>query len=450
MLRLLNIWDSLRGSFWFLPSLLTVLAAGLAVGLLVLDRRAGEELTESLWLYAGGAEGARSLLSAVAGSIITVVGLAFSITIVSLQLAAAQLGPRLLRSFVRDPGNQVVLGTFVATFVYCLIVLRTVQGRDGLSDGTFVPHLAVTGAVVLALLSVALLIYFIHHASTSIQADRVIAGVATDLDRAIDALFPERLGREEPADPPPGPSHGGDDGARVATSGHGYVTSIDGDALMKAAGKADVLIRLLRRPGDFAIVGEPLARVVPGERLDDDLARAIDQAFMLGPERTFIQDVFFGVEQLVEIAERALASSHIDPTTARRCIDRLAAAIARVSDRRLPSPYRRDPAGTVRVVASPPTLREFVGAAFTAIRLAGSDSRAVATHLLQTFERIAALRDRRELHLALLGEAVAIRRAAAQVFRDPSDREAVYEAFERLLNVIRPDVRKIYDTQAAA
>jgi uncharacterized membrane protein len=451
VVRLLNIWDSLRGSFWFLPALLTTAAIGLAAGLLTLDHRAGsDELATSLWLYAGGAEGARSLLSAVAGSIITVVGLAFSITIVSLQLAAAQLGPRLLRNFVRDRGNQVVLGTFVATFVYCLVVLRTVRGRDGVSDDRFVPHLAISGAVLLALLSVALLIYFIHHASTSMQADRVIAAVAVDLDDAIDALFPERLGREAPGDRPPAPPRDGDDGAPVAARGHGYVTSVDGEALLKTASEADVLIRLLRRPGEFAIVGEPIARVVPGDRLDDDLARAITRAVLVGPERTFIQDVFFGFEQLVEIAQRALASNHIDPTTALRCIDRLAAAIARVSDRRLPSPYRRDAEGIVRVVAPAPVLRDFVGAAFTAIRLAGVDNRGVALHLLDSFERLAALRDRRELHLALLGEAVAIRRAAARTFRDPGDREGVYAAFERLLKAIRPDVRRIYDAQAVA
>lgn len=450
MVRLLNVWDSLRGSFWFLPALLTIAAVGLALGLLALDRRVSDELAESLWLYAGGAEGARSLLSAVAGSIITVVGLAFSITIVSLQLAAAQLGPRLLRNFVRDAGNQVVLGTFVATFVYCLVVLRTVRGRDGLTEGVFVPHLAVTGAVVLALLSVALLIYFIHHASTSIQADRVIAAVAADLDDAIDALFPERLGHEHPADRPPALPPEADDGAPIAARGHGYVRSVDGEALMKAAGEADVLIRVLRRPGEFVIAGEPLARVVPGERLDDDLADTVADALMLGPERTFIQDALFGFEQLVEIAERALASDHIDPTTARRCIDRLAAAVARVSDRHLPSPYRRDGGGAVRVVAPAPTLRDFVGAAFAAIRLHGADSRAVVLHLLGTFERLAALRDRRELHLALLGEAMAIRRAAGRVFQEPADRQAVYEAFDRLLTAVRPDVRRIYDAQAAA
>jgi len=451
VVRLVNVWDSLRSSFWFVPTLFTFAAVGLAVGLLALDRRPGsDELAESRWLYAGGAEGARSLLSAVAGSIVNVVALAFSITIVSLQLASAQLGPRLLRNFVRDRGNQVVLGTFVATFVYCLLVLRTVRGDAGVGDDAFVPHRAVTGAVALALLSIGLLIYFIHHASTSLQADRVIAAVAADLDEAIEAIFPERLGHEEPAaDRPWAPPARSEAGTAVTAPAPGYITSVDGDTLLKAAGEADVLIRLARRPGEFVIAGEPLAWVVPGERLDEGLARRVARAVMLGSERTLIQDPFFGFEQLVEIATRALASDHIDPTTALRCIDRLAAAVAAVSERRLPSPYRRDADGVVRVVAPAPTLRDFVDAAFTAIRLQGSDSRTVAQHLLETFARLAALRDRRELHVALLGEAAAIRRAARRTIDDVRDREAVDEAFDRLLGAMAPEVRRIYEQAAA-
>ena len=452
VVRLANVWDALRGSFWFLPALLTVLAAGLALGLVALDRHGGDpEPGPSLWLYAGGAEGARSLLSAVAGSIITVVGLAFSITIVSLQLASAQLGPRLLRNFVRDRGNQVVLGTFVATFVYCLLVLRTVRGQDGVAGGAFVPHGAITGAVVLAVVSVGLLIYFIHHASMSIQADHVIAAVARDLDAAIEHVFPERLGQEEgDGGAPAPPTEDASEGAAVRARADGYVVAVDGEALLQAARDADVVVRLTRRPGEFVIGGEPLARVMPAGRLDAELEEAVARTSVLGAERTLIQDTLFGVEQLVEIAVRALSSGHVDPTTALRCIDRLGAVVARVSERRLPSPYRRDADGVVRVVAPPLTLEDVVTAAFTSIRLHGEGSHAVVVRLLETFERLAALRERRELHAALLAEAVKIGRAAARAFHDPADREAVYAALERFLRAVRPDVRRNYDVQAPA
>jgi uncharacterized membrane protein len=189
---------------------------------------------------------------------------------------------------------------------------------------------------------------------------------------------------------------------------------------------------------------------VPGARLSDDLAGAVAGAVLLGPERTLVQDAFFGIEQLVEIAQRSLASDHIDPTTARRCIDRLAGAVARVGDRRLPSAYRRDDAGVVRVVAPAVTFADFVSAAFTPIRLHSEGSRAVTLHLLEAFARLAALRQPRELHLALLGEAMAIHRGLPRAFPDPVDRATVDETFERLLAAVRPDVRRAYDAQAAA
>ncbi|HET9489307.1 MAG TPA: DUF2254 domain-containing protein [Methylomirabilota bacterium] len=450
MARLLNLWDALRGSFWFLPALITALAAALALGLLALDRRLdNQQLAGLLWLYAGGAEGARSLLSAVAGSIITVVGLAFSITIVSLQLAAAQLGPRLLRNFVRDPGNQVVLGIFVATFVYCLLVLRTVRGRDGLADGTFVPHLAITGALGLAMLSVALLIYFIHHASISIQADHVIASVARELDGVIDKLWPDRFGHED-GEAAAAPPCAVTDGSAVAAHGGGYVTTLDEKALLRAGRDRDVVVHLTRRPGDFLMAGEPLAWVLPADRVDEDLKRVITSAVVLGAERSLLQDAMFGIEQLVEIAVRALASGHIDPTTGLRCIDRLGAAVARIGGRDLPAPYRRDAAGIVRVVMPALTLDDIVVAAFTPIRLQGAGSRSVALRLLETFARVAARHDRRGLHLALLGEALRVRRAATAALTDPADREAVQAAFERVLRVSRPDARRDLDVGGLA
>jgi uncharacterized membrane protein len=192
--KLGKLWDSLHSSYWFLPTVMTILAIALAFGMLALDRAGYYGPIEKWgWIYTGGAEGARSLLSSVAGSIITVAGTAFSITIVALQLAASNFGPRLLRNFMQDTGNQLVLGTFIGTFIYCLLILRTIQG-EGDSYNQFVPQLAVTVGILVALVSIATLIYFIHHASTIIQAGHVISEVSADLDRATERLFPEKIG----------------------------------------------------------------------------------------------------------------------------------------------------------------------------------------------------------------------------------------------------------------
>lgn len=193
--RLLSIWDLLRGSFWFLPSLMAAGAVLLSFGAVKLDTAMEADAYGRFeFIYLFGPEGARAILSAVATSMITVAGLTFSITMLTLQLASSQFGPRLLRNFMRDRGNQVVLGTFISTFVYCLLVLRTVKGVEGAS---FVPHLAVAIGVVLAVAGLAVLIYFIHHTASSIRIETLLASLAEETSATIDRLFPEKLGRED-------------------------------------------------------------------------------------------------------------------------------------------------------------------------------------------------------------------------------------------------------------
>ena len=238
MNRLLKWWQLLHSSFWFIPGAMSVGAVALAFGTVALDRAKSAAWRESFgFLYSGGAEGASTVLGTVAGSMITIAGVVFSMTLIALSLASSQLGPRLLRNFMRDAVNQVVLGTFVATFLYCLLVLRTIRRAE---EALFVPHFAVTLGVVLAVVSVGVLIYFIHHISLSIQADQVVARVGRELIRGIDDLFPDRLdpaiqaGSQQPEGA--GLQDGFDEEAReVLASEDGYVRSVDIDALMELA-----------------------------------------------------------------------------------------------------------------------------------------------------------------------------------------------------------------------
>jgi uncharacterized membrane protein len=310
--QLSALWERLRMSFWFVPTLMSAGAAVLAFTMLALDARLGDDLLDSLsWVYGGGPEGARSLLSTVASSAITVAGTTFSITIAALSLASSQFGPRLLRNFVRDTGNQVVLGTFVATFLYCLLVVRTVRG---LEDIRVVPHLSVTVGVLLAIANLGVLIYFIHHVATAIRADQVVAAVGRELDGALDQLFPEQLGRglvaqvaerELPAAPP--------DARAVALDRDGYLQIVDAGSLMALAGERDLVVRLLRRPGDFVIAGEAVALIWPATQADAECRDAIRSTLILGSERSAQQDALFAVDQLVEVAARALSPGVNDP-----------------------------------------------------------------------------------------------------------------------------------------
>lgn len=192
-----KLWIEVRSSLWFVPGLLVLTAIGLALGLVEVDLTFAQQLQAQRWqpLLNTGAEGARGMLTAIAGSMITVAGVVFSMTIVTLSLASTQYTPRILRNFMRDRANQIVLGIFVAIFAYCLIVLRTIRGGAEKDGAGFVPLLAVAFAMLLALLSIGCLIFFIHHVATSIQASSILSAIAQQTMRAIETLFPKELGR---------------------------------------------------------------------------------------------------------------------------------------------------------------------------------------------------------------------------------------------------------------
>ncbi len=424
-------WEALRATYWAVPSVMVVGALGLSAGIIQLDRLTSTELLDRLsWVYTGGPEGARAVLSTIAASMITVAGVTFSITIVALALASQQFGPRLLRNFLRDRGNQVVLGTFVSTFVYCLMVLRTVRGGD---DSEFVPNLSVTAAVLLALFSLGVLIYFIHHVSVSIQASQIIANVASDLEEAIDRLFPEGVGEDVPSvshEPPPA-----DPGASESLRSHrnGYVQAIDGTRLMKAAAARDLVVRIEAGPGTFVRKGSSLLRLWGG-RAAEDGADAVRAAFVIGADRTGAQDISFFVEQLVELAVRALSPGVNDPGTARMCLDRLDQAFSRLATRAWPSPLRFDDAGALRVIAEPLAFEQIAETAFQEIGRHGRHSVSVTCHLLRTLASVSseATRSEDRRALARLAE-VTVERALAAIAED-ADRRRV-EACARAMQV---------------
>lgn len=435
---LLHIWDYLKTSYWFIPTIMCVLAFALALILVEVDHQAKKTTFEDTQiLFLGGAEGARSLLSAVAGSIITVAGVVFSITIATLTQASSQFGPRLLRNFMRDRGNQIVLGTFVATFLYCLAVLRTVHGANEGFWKEFVPHISVTVAVALAILSIAVLIYFIHHVSASLQAPAVVANVANDLTSGVDRIFPERLGDGEvdPGDdPPPGslPKDFESSVASVLSARSGYLQAIDNDGVLKlCAGKDGVIIELLRRPGDFVIEGQPLARVYPREKCDDAIADRIREKLYFGSERTSEQDVEFAIDQLVEIALRALSPGINDPFTAMQCIDWLGHALAKLGQRRFPSRYRFDEdSKKLCVIARVSDVDGVIDAAFDQIRQYGAGSVAVTARLLETLRVVGAENPHPRWRREFVRHAEMIYTQAQTKFVEPHDLEAIKERYD--------------------
>ncbi len=385
--RVTAFWGRLNSSFWFVPAVMAVVAVALSFVLIEVDTLRDVTQTDNpSALFTFGPEGARATLSVIASSMITVASLIFSITMLSLQLASSQFGPRTLGNFMRDRSNQIVLGTFIATFLYCLFVLRSVRGTEGASFSSFVPHLAVAFGVLMAAASVAVLLYFIHHIATSIRVETLLEKLAVEGCAAVDHVFPERLGHGQADDAAgqPLPDDFDTDSRLIAADSDGYVQSIGGDVLMRIAAKNDLVLRIAARPGAFVTQGACVIAAYPKVRVSDKIDEDLRGAVVIGRDRTPYQDLEFAIRRIVELAQRSLSPGINDPTTALYCIDRLGQVLGRLAERDIPSPMRLDQSGKLRVLTEVFDLGEVTCRAFAAIARYGMTDADVVTRLAET------------------------------------------------------------------
>jgi uncharacterized membrane protein len=425
----LKLLDKIRSSYWFIPTLMAVTAVIMGGLMIYLDINVGSDgLADRDWYQANTPDGAREVLSTIAGSAITVAGVVFSITIVAVSFAAGHYGPRVLSNFMRDRGNQITLGTFIATFLYCIIVLRTIRGgSDDISE--FVPDLAVLFALVLALCSIAVLIFFIHHIPNSIHANTVVAKIGRQLIDAFGRLYPEFIGEGGDTNkaservPRVPDALGGNDEAATAFEAQavairsprtGYIEMVKDERLMKTASEHDLVLRLDRRPGEFIHEGRVFVHAWPRERVSEQAIAAIEGAFSVGSQRTPLQDTRFLIDELVEVGARALSAGINDPFTAIACLDWLGAGLSELARRSIPNPLRTDEHGALRMIASPLDYAGYVQLAFGQFRqyLAG-DSIAVA-HALKVIETVATDCTDLVRIAALRAEAAALRSLAEE------------------------------------
>jgi uncharacterized membrane protein len=329
------------------------------------------------------AQGARALLSTVAGSVVTVAGVTFSITMVVLSLATSQFGPRLLRNFVRDAFNQLVLGTFLATFVYCLLILRTIQAAQ---EGTeaFVPHLSITVAVLLTLVDLILFIGFINRTAESIQVGTVLARIDGALGRRLRAEPPKR---DQPSQAAGLPADFSTDARPLLASRGGYLQTIDEVGLLALAGDRDLIIRTVALPGSFVPAGAPLAEVYPGTALHRFADRLRDR-FALGAHRTTTQDLGFHFDQLLEVAVRAMSPGVNDPFTAIMCSDRIADNLLLLSRRPTSRGIRFDAEGRLRLILDVLDGADLARRMFATLRQHARTDPMVLEHLLLRLESL--------------------------------------------------------------
>jgi uncharacterized membrane protein len=429
--KLRHRWQEMRASFWFVPALIVLGAVGLAASLIGLEANIDVQLHKK-WplLFGAGAAGSRGLLTAVASSMITVAGVVFSITIVAFSLTSSQYTSRVLRNFMRDRMNQVVLGVFVGIFLYCLIVLRTIRGGD---EGAFVPSLAVLGGLALAFVGTGFLIFFIHHIAMSIQASTIIAAAAEETLAAVDHLFPVRLSDKPDEDRNNGSASalGKQPWSAVAAHKTGYIESIDGNTLVALARKQDTVLRMERGIGEFVVEGTPLVSLAGRSEPDDGLATDLNAVFVIGRHRTVQQDTGFGIRQIVDIAMKALSPGVNDTTTAVMCVDYLGAIIARHADRHIAIPRLQDE-DEMRVIVRGPCFESLLAEAFDQIRQNASGNVAVLSRQIQSLEIIAGQTADARRRQALRQQANLITDMAERTITSPHDGAAFQAASLRL------------------
>lgn len=378
--RWILVWEQLRESFWFLPSLMVLGTVAFSFVTINLDRyfETGHLIGDM------NEEGYRQLLTTVASSMIGLAGVIFSITILTLSLASQQFGPRLLRNFIRNRANQFVLGTFISTFVFCVSVIRVVGNG-------FVPNISVVAAMLMGLLSIGVLVFFFHHTAISLQASSVVEAVSEQLFQSIETLYPESVGRCSEAEVDHSSIRRKVErlGVKVVGERKGFIQSIDMESLMELAEEHNLVIRILLRPGKYGVSRAGLARVLGMEEGDEEKIEQIRRAFIYGRERQHVQDIEFSIEQLVEVAVRALSSSVNDPFTALACLERLGAVFCRLGGREFPSAYRYDQKEELRLIADQSNFSELMAVGFSQIRQYGKGSVAVITRMLEILEEIA-------------------------------------------------------------
>ena len=386
--RFRQYWQQLQESLWFVPGLMVLVSFGLAYGLVEFDAHTSWHGEKRFPLLFGtGADGARGMLSAIAGSMLTVAALAFSLTLATISQVSSQYSPRVLRNFMRDRVNQVVMGYFVGVFSYCLIVLGTIRGTD---EHKFVPATAVLTGLILALGGVVALIFFIHHIAESLQTGTIVQYIFHETRKAIKHIFPDQFG--EPIDDPQKAKaalHYTDEQTGwhpVKAIQSGYLQRINTNGLLHWATRHRVVLRIEKEMGAFVGEGTVLFSVRSGmERADPieaDWPADLMDYVSIGRHRNVEQDVAFGIQQLVDIALKALSPGINDTTTAIMAVDYLGAVSEQLAQREFPARLRSD-GQHLRVLVRSMDFDAYIQLAFDLPRINAKGNHAVLRRLLR-------------------------------------------------------------------
>ena len=432
---LLNFISELRASYWYIPLLMSIVALLLSILTLRLDYLYVWHWLEKLgWYHANNTEGAKAILSTIASSMITVAGVTFSMTIVAVAFAGSQVGPRLTSNFMRDRANQITLGTFIATFLYCLFILLALfnANKNGVAESNeliLIPQISLLTAIFLTISSIIVLIYFIHHIPESINISNIIARVAKELNHQIDYQFPINIGKElSTTSTFTAPFN------QLITSIHatkpGYIRILDGNTLIDIAKKHDLIIQLEVNVGAYLTEGSILLSIYSSKHIEDSIKKQCVSTFAVGDKRNQEQDILFLVDEMIEIIARALSPGINDPFTAMTCLDWLQSSLHKISNMQPPSPYRYDEDDKLRFIAKPITFSNFCELIFCRVQPYVCRDRNTALHMMNMIVSLHSDNANHEHQLVLVSHAISLKNAAVECLATDDDRKKIISQFE--------------------
>jgi len=434
MKKLLFFWKELMATFWFVPVLIIMLSVVLSIGLVSLDNFV--DLPQEGWLrffLVNNSDSARSILSTISGAMIGVAGTVFSVTLVALTLASSQFGPRLIKNFMYVRLNQVVLGSYIATYLYCLLVLIAV--KDG-SDYTFIPSLSILLAIIAAVANIILLIIFIHQIAVSIQADKVIADISDFISHQVENLYPEKMGEEKNEDENVDFSKvkaNFPESKLIKSPKSGYLQYVDSEGLMDFVTENNAIFRLRHRPNSYLVKGMEIGEIYSRSPWKRDKLEIIFDQFVIGQTKTSQQDLEFSVHQMVEIAARALSPGVNDPYTAIACIDNLTTTMSYLARVKFPSKNRHDADGKLRIVADVLDFEGVLDAAFNQIRQFSKGSAAVIIRLMEALEIINGFTIKADHKKAVRKHAEMVLTVGKQTIKEENDIQDLIERSKKIL-----------------
>lgn len=434
MKKLLFFWKELLATFWFVPVIIIGLAVVLSVSLVSLDNIIN--IPQEGWIrffLVNSSDSARSILSTISGAMIGVAGTVFSITLVALTLASSQFGPRLIKNFMYVRLNQVVLGSYIATYLYCLLVLNAIKDGNGY---TFIPSISILFAILVAVVNIILLIVFIHQIAVSIQADKVISDISDLISKQVETLFPEKMGDElkekKDFDEDKVVSEY-QKSISIKSTKSGYLQYIDSEALLLLVENNDSLLKLKHRPGSFLVKGGEIGVVFSNKDWQEESIDELLSQFVFGKTKTSQQDLEFSIHQMVEIAARALSPGVNDPYTAIACIDNLTATLCYLAQAKFPSKYRVDEDGKLRIIADVLDFEGVLDAAFNQIRQFSTGSTAVIIRLVEALVTIQNFTRREGHKKAIINHVEMVLRLGKETIREKNDLDDLEKRVKQIL-----------------